>query len=155
MGNPFVHIELESDDVAKSKKFYKKLFDWSLKDMPMGPGMVYTGIGVGKGTGGGMQQSQSPGVNRWLPYVEVADVKKTIAKAKKGGAVILVEYQEIPGMGALGVFTDPSGALLGIWEPAKKSAKKDSKKKKDAKKTEAKKSAPKKAAAAKKKAKKG
>ena len=31
MANPFVHIELETNDVAKAKTFYSKLFDWKLK----------------------------------------------------------------------------------------------------------------------------
>ena len=28
MGNPFVHVELSSDDTGKSKEFYSKVFDW-------------------------------------------------------------------------------------------------------------------------------
>ncbi|MDA0337541.1 MAG: VOC family protein [bacterium] len=51
MANPFVHIELSTDDVAKAKKFYRGVFDWKLADMPMGPDMVYTMIDVGKGVG--------------------------------------------------------------------------------------------------------
>ena len=34
MGNPFVHIELQTKDLAKAKEFYSKLFDWKLEDMP-------------------------------------------------------------------------------------------------------------------------
>ena len=132
MGNPFVHIELNSGDLAKSKKFYKGLFQWDMKDMPMGPGMTYTTIGVGKGVGGGMQASQWPNnQSLWLPYVEVADVRKTIAKAEKTGAQILIDHMDVPGMGALGVFIDPNGAALGVWQPAppaRKSAKKGAKK---------------------------
>ena len=37
MANPFVHVELSSTDVAASKTFYGKLFDWQLEDVPMGP----------------------------------------------------------------------------------------------------------------------
>jgi predicted enzyme related to lactoylglutathione lyase len=54
MSNPFAHIELTTSDLGKAKKFYKKLFDWKLTDMPMGPGSVYTMIAPGKGPGGGM-----------------------------------------------------------------------------------------------------
>ena len=45
MGNPFVHIELSTDDVAKAKKFYKSVFDWKLSDIPK---MGYTMLDVGK-----------------------------------------------------------------------------------------------------------
>ena len=116
MGNPFAHIELAADDVAAAKKFYKSVFDWKLQDMP--GDMPYTMIGVGEGVGGGMTAKmmgpQQP--TAWLPYVHVADVKKTIAKAKAAGAQIYVEYQEIGDMGAIGVFADPQGAALGVWE---------------------------------------
>jgi hypothetical protein len=128
MPNPFVHVELNTDDVAKAKKFYKALFDWKLG--PMGPD--YTGIDVGKGTGGGMQKKPMPEApTQWLPYVDVADVKKTIAKAKKLGATIHVEYMEIGTMGAIGIFSDPSGAAIGVWAAAKppKAAKKPAAKK--------------------------
>ncbi|MDP1822336.1 MAG: VOC family protein [Archangium sp.] len=118
MGNAFVHIELNTDDLKGSKKFYTKLFKWKLGEMP-GP---YTTINTGpKATGGGMQVKPMPEApTAWLPYVEVADVKKTIAQAKKLGASIALEYQPIPGMGAIGIFIDPAGAALGVWAPAKK-----------------------------------
>ena len=38
MANVFCHIELSTSDVAAAKKFYTKLFDWKLSDMPMGEG---------------------------------------------------------------------------------------------------------------------
>jgi predicted enzyme related to lactoylglutathione lyase len=30
MANPFVHVELMSTDVNRSKEFYGKLFDWKM-----------------------------------------------------------------------------------------------------------------------------
>ncbi|MEW5851610.1 MAG: VOC family protein [Myxococcota bacterium] len=127
MGNPFVHIELSTDDVSKAKKFYKGLFQWKVSDMKLGPGMTYAMIDFGKkDMGGGMQKNMSPMPSNWLPYVQVDDVKKTIAKAKKMGAQILIDYQPIPDMGALGIFTDPSGATLGVWEAAKAAPRKAS-----------------------------
>lgn len=120
MPNAFCHIELNTDDVAKAKKFYKSVFAWKLNDMP---GMPYTMIDVGQGVGGGMQVKPMPDApTSWLPYVEVESVKATIAKAKKGGAAIVVEFMAIGGNGAIGIFMDPSGAPLGVWEPAKKAA---------------------------------
>ncbi|HSQ67761.1 MAG TPA: VOC family protein [Polyangiaceae bacterium] len=133
MGNPFVHVELHADDVGAAKKFYKSVFDWKLEDMP---GTDYTMIGVGKGAGGGMMKKPMPDQpSAWLPYVEVADVKKTIDKARKAGANVLVPYQSIGDMGAIGVFMDPAGAALGVWELAKKAATPKKAAKKAAKKT--------------------
>jgi len=136
MGNPFVHIELSADDIAAAKKFYKSLFDWKLQDTEM-PGMTYTMLNVGKGTGGGMMKkhmAEQP--TAWLPYVEVADVAKSLVKAKAAGATVVVERTAIgENMGAFGVFVDPQGAALGLWEAAKKApAKRAAAKKKPAKK---------------------
>jgi predicted enzyme related to lactoylglutathione lyase len=129
MPNAFCHIELATDNVATSKKFYKSLFKWKVESMGKAMG-GYAMIDVGKGVGGGMMTKPMPEQpTAWLPYVEVDDVKKTIAKARKLGADVKVEYMEIPGgMGAFGVFVDPSGAGIGVWEQAKKKAKKAKKK---------------------------
>jgi predicted enzyme related to lactoylglutathione lyase len=143
MTNAFVHVELNTDDVAKAKQFYKKIFKWKLEDMKMGPGMTYTMVKPDKGTGGGMQAKPMPDApTMWLPYVEVDNVKQTIGKAKKAGAQIIVDAMEVPGTGTMGIFLDPTGAVLGLWQPApmqaaprgRKSAPKKAAKRKTAKK---------------------
>jgi predicted enzyme related to lactoylglutathione lyase len=133
MANPFAHIELTTSDLGAAKKFYKKLFDWKLTDMPMGEGGgVYTMIAAGKPPGGGMQAQPMPGAPvTWLPYVEVDDVKKSLAKAEKGGAKVIMPMMDIGKNGIIGIFVDPAGAMLGVWskaKPAKKGAKKAAKK---------------------------
>ena len=127
MPNPFAHIELTTDNLKAAQKFYSKVFAWNLKEMP---GMNYTLIDVGSGTGGGMQMKPMPEApTGWMPYVQVDDVKATVAKATKAGATAMLPYQEIGDMGAIGVFADPNGATIGVWEakqapPAVKAEKK-------------------------------
>jgi uncharacterized protein len=120
MPNPFVHVELHSSDPAKAKSFYGQLFNWKLEDMEMGPGMTYTMIQPGEGTGGGMMKQMVPGApSAWLAYVIVDDVKASTAKAKSLGAQILRDVDEVPGMGWFSVIADPTGAPLGLWQAAK------------------------------------
>ena len=64
MANPFVHVELDTTDLAKAKSFYQSLFAWTLKDEDMGGGMIYTMIDVGDGTGGGMMKHPMPAHGR-------------------------------------------------------------------------------------------
>ncbi len=133
MANPFAHIELTTTDLGKAKKFYKKLFDWKLTDTPMGAGGgIYTMIVPGKGPGGGMQSQPMPEAPvTWLPYVEVDSVKKSLAKAEKNGAKVVLPPMDIGKNGIIGIFVDPAGAMLGVWSkaaPAKKTAKKAKKK---------------------------
>jgi len=144
MPNPFAHVELNTDDVKKAKKFYQAVFAWKLNDMP---DMGYTMIDVSGGVGGGMQKKQSADApSAWLPYVHVDDVKATIAKAAKAGATILLPFQEIGEMGAIGIFVDPAGATLGLWEEKQGAAQPPPAEEKPARKT-AKKAPAKKAAA--------
>lgn len=119
MPNPFAHVELNTGDLKKAKKFYQAVFSWSLRELPE---MGYTMIDVGAGVGGGMQK-MAGAPTAWLPYVQVDDVKKTLATAKKAGAKIAVDFMSIGEMGAIGVFVDPTGASLGIWQMGKAPAK--------------------------------
>ena len=41
MANPFVHVELQTNDPARAQQFYTSLFGWKLQDVPM-PGGTYT-----------------------------------------------------------------------------------------------------------------
>ena len=116
MGNPFVHAELMSTDVRKSKDFYVKLFDWKLEDIQL-PEMPYTMINVGEGTGGGMLKNPMPGApSSWMVYVLVDDVKAATAKARTLGANVMKDVSEVPDMGWFSIITDPTGAMLGLWQ---------------------------------------
>lgn len=120
MPNPFAHVELSTDDVKKAKKFYSSVFAWKLNDMPA---MAYTMIDVSGGVGGGLQKKQaSEQPTAWLPYVQVDDVKATMAKVLKAGGKAMLEYQEVGDMGSIAIFVDPQGATLGLWAPKPVSA---------------------------------
>ena len=115
MANPFVHVELQTQDVAKSKKFYSSMFGWKLEEIP---GMDYTIINVGEGTGGGMMKKPVPGIpDNWLPYILVDDVAASTKKALSLGATIAKEITEVPGMGWFSVILDPTSAAFGLWQP--------------------------------------
>jgi predicted enzyme related to lactoylglutathione lyase len=118
MANPFVHVELNTTDVAKAKAFYSKLFDWQLEDVPMGPDGNYTMIKVGEGTGGGLMKHPMPGApSFWLSYVLVDDIGAATKKAKSLGATVVKDVTEVMGAGWLSIIADPTGAALGLWKP--------------------------------------
>jgi len=113
MGNPFVHVELHTKDITKAKKFYKGLFSWDLKEIPE---MGYTLINAGEGTGGGMCEGCDDS-SGWRAYVLVEDIQVATKKAASLGAKIVSEVQEVAGAGWLSVIADPTGAILGLWQP--------------------------------------
>ncbi len=115
MANPFVHIELQTRDVAKSKKFYASMFNWKMKEIL---GMDYTIIDVGEGTGGGIMKNPKPGDrDNWLPYILVDDVAASTKKAASLGATIAQDITEVPDMGLFSVIIDPTGSPFGLWQP--------------------------------------
>ena len=121
MPNPFVHVELNTTNLPKAEAFYKKMFAWKLKDMPHEELGTYTMIDVGDGTGGGMMKQMIPGApSAWMPYVYVKDIDASTKKAKKLGAKVMKDVTEVMGMGWLSIITDPTGAVLGFWEPKNK-----------------------------------
>jgi len=148
------HYELQTTDPAAAKKFYKAMFKWKFQDMPM-EGGTYTVVQGpdGKGFGGIMQQPPDAPHPMWMAYVLVHSVKAKIKRAEQLGAKILVPYKAIPDMGAFGVFLDPQGAAIAIWEESKKAkpAAPPTEAAAPVKETAKKKAAPKKKAASKKK----
>jgi predicted enzyme related to lactoylglutathione lyase len=66
MSNPFVHIELHSNDPKAARKFYGGLCDWDYQEMEKG-GSAYTNISPGEGTGGGMMKNEIPGTVDFPP----------------------------------------------------------------------------------------
>ena len=121
MANPFVHVELVTTDVNQAKSFYGSLLDWKLEDVPMDSGMVYTMIKVGEGTGGGMMKHPMPGTpSAWLAYVNVDNVAAATPKAKSLGATVLRDVTEVPNGGSFSIIVDPTGAMLGLWQPKQK-----------------------------------
>lgn len=119
MANPFVHVELQTNDLAKAKSFYSKLFDWKLEDVPMpGTGGTYTMIGVGEGTGGGMLKSMAlaGAPPQWLAYVGVGDVASSTRKARELGAKVVLDKTEVGEFGWMSILTDPTGATFALWQ---------------------------------------
>jgi len=122
VGNPFVHVELNTPDPKKAKEFYSKLFQWQLDDVENKevPGGVYTTIKVGEGTGGGIMKQVPNGPSGWLAYVLVDDIRAATKKAQSLGAEVMKDVSEVMGMGWLSLIKDPTGSILGLWQPKSK-----------------------------------
>ena len=116
MANPFVHVELQTNDPTSARKFYTSLFGWKLQDVSMSGG-TYTMIDVGEGVGGGMM-SDADAPPHWLAYVSVDDVRAKTAQAKSLGATVLQDILKVGDYGTMSVIRDPSGAVVALWQAA-------------------------------------
>jgi predicted enzyme related to lactoylglutathione lyase len=113
----WVWNELYTDDVAKSVAFYTKFAGFTEEKMPMKDGSYHILNAGGKGRAGVMK-SPMPMPQAWLPYVQVASVDDSVAKAKKLGATVHLAGEDIQGVGRIAIFSDPQGGMLGLLQPA-------------------------------------
>jgi uncharacterized protein len=114
----WVWNELHTTDVAKALLFHERVVGFSHRAMDMGSGGVYHVLSKGGVERGGVTHWLAPGAPaHWLPYVAVDDADATLARAKERGATILFGPEEIPGVGRLGGWADPTGAALAIIKP--------------------------------------
>jgi hypothetical protein len=99
MGNPLVHVKLNTTCPKRAKEFFGQLFDWVLEDMDMSAGGTCTMIKVGDGTGGSTMKHPVAGApSLWIPYVLVDDLAAATSRAKQLGAHIIKETEPVPDM---------------------------------------------------------
>ncbi len=116
MPNPFAYAELHTQNPSAAKDFYRRLLDWKMTDATT-PGGSYTEIEPGDGIAAGLVRSANDNApSHWLPYIGVTDLVASSAKAKELGARALREMVPVPDLGRYSVFSDPTGALFGLWE---------------------------------------
>ena len=112
--------DLGTPDVAGAKKFYRAIFGWTAKDLPMGPDFEYSMMGV-KGKKVCVLYAMSEDQRKakvppsWLPYVSVASVAATAKRAGAAGGTIIMKPMEVP-EGSMAIIQDPTGAALGLWQ---------------------------------------
>ena len=117
MNRSFVHLELNTDDTAAAKEFYETLFGWAYQDIPIGDN-VYTGVTSAVAPGAAMQMRPKGAQTGWLPYIGVDDVEVALEVAEEAGAKIIHPFTEVPHFGYFAIISDPTGAQLGLWQPA-------------------------------------
>ncbi len=116
MGRPVVHWELWSEDPEKVSDFYREVFDWEINHIPdMNYHMVATG-GEGGINGGIMKPQKGPWPGNLAFYIDVDDLDAYSDKIRAAGGKIVVDKQEVPGVGVLSLFEDPEGRVLGMWK---------------------------------------
>ncbi len=112
------HIDIVSDDPAKSGEFYRQLFGWSVETNEE---LGYTGFSDGHVNGGfpDLTNGFEPVRNVLEPgdvlcYVEVEDLEATLAQAVELGGEVLLEKTEAAPGDHLGIFRDPAGVKFAV-----------------------------------------
>ena len=117
MGTPVVHWEFWSKDAASVSDFYSKVFGWKITTMPPMNNYHMVDTGGGGINGGIMTPDRSgPWPGNMSFYIDVDDLAAYRKKITDAGGRIVVEEQEVPGMGSFSLFADPEGRVIGIWK---------------------------------------
>jgi uncharacterized protein len=112
--NPVVHLELHTCDRSSARDFYAGLCGWRSQRIEAAGGS-YLALDLGRRFGGGIVEC---GTERslWLPYVEVADVEAATERARRLGAVVLLEPRRGPA-GRRSVVSTPAAGEVAFWQP--------------------------------------
>ncbi|MFC9734375.1 VOC family protein [Streptomyces roseolus] len=121
--NTLVWVELHTPDPEAALDFYRSLFEWRWAEMAA-PGMTYRVVSTADGDqqdasfGGAAELQDSGERTRWVPYFAVEDADATADAVTASGGTVLLPPADIPDVGRLAWFADPSGAEFAVLKPA-------------------------------------
>jgi hypothetical protein len=109
-------VDLQTPDTKAAQAFYGSIFGWTATEIPDagGYGMFQIDGANVCGLGPTMGEGQPPA---WTNYVNVVDAEATMARVIIAGGTVLMEPMAVMEAGHMALFADPTGAVLGLWQP--------------------------------------
>src|SRR5262249_9168071 len=100
------------------RAFYSELFGWKAEEPNAEFGGYWMFFKDGVQIAGGMRNDGSSGTpDAWSVYLAVDDTEATVAQASSRGAQVIVPTMPIADLGTMAVIADPTGAVIGLWQP--------------------------------------
>jgi len=115
----FCHIEIPTNDLEASKRFYGEVFGWK---MTYDAAMDYLMFEPDEGPGGGFYKVDYVGVGAVIVYVKVPSIDEAMRRIIANGGSEVTPKTSLGEMGWYAVFRDPVGVKIGLWETAAKAA---------------------------------
>jgi predicted enzyme related to lactoylglutathione lyase len=111
-------VELNTTDGDASANFYSRLFGWTVTDAEPADqtGGYRMFLQDGKTVAGLMAQADLPH-SAWATYVSVDDAEEAASRVTSAGGQTIVGPMDVMDIGRMAVFSDPSGAPFGVWQP--------------------------------------
>jgi hypothetical protein len=110
-------VDIGTPDLPAAKAFYGGLFGWEIPEGPPETG-GYSLAEIGGKPVAGIGPKMDPNApTAWMTYVNVDDADEVVAKVTASGGQVLVAPMDVMDVGRLGIFADPVGAVIGIWQP--------------------------------------
>lgn len=113
----FCWIELATNNGAAARAFYTELFGWTLREVPISEGAVYTiFLNDGRDVAAMFVTGNAKVPPNWTSYIAVADVDDSVAKARELGGSVLAGPMDVGDFGRMAMLTDNQGAAFAIWQ---------------------------------------
>jgi uncharacterized protein len=113
-----IWLDLSSGDPEASRTFYATLFGWHAEP---NPDPQYGGYAVATLDGrdvagiGPKMMPQAP--TAWLIYIGTSDAAALADSVTRAGGTVVAPPMDVGPQGRMAVFQDPSGAVIGAWQP--------------------------------------
>ena len=111
-----IHFECQSPDPASSMEFFSKALQWEFEgwhDFPYW--LATTGPDDQRGINGAVMPTQD-GKPRTVIIMEVPDIAQALEGVEAAGGEIVLQIQDIPGVGQSAYCRDPQGLLFGLFQ---------------------------------------
>ena len=116
MSHPIVHVEISAKDHKAAGKFYSTVFGWKTEEFP---DMNYTTFeGPEHSVGGGFNpvNDDNP-AGTIMVYIDTDNLEETLKAIEANGGKIVMPYLNIPTVGDMAIFQDPTGNTLALLKP--------------------------------------
>ena len=111
-------VDLGTTDLDGAATFYGGLFGWTAQvaEDPEAGGYTLFLLN-GEQVAGAMKTMSAEQPVAWSTYVAATDADATMAKAEAAGAQTIMPAMDVTDVGRMAMFADPTGAVLGLWQP--------------------------------------
>jgi predicted enzyme related to lactoylglutathione lyase len=109
-------VDLSTPNPAAAASFYSALFGWDVQVGPPEAGGYAIAHLRGRPVAG-IGPQQNPGPPVWATYVNVDNADATLAKVEPAGGKVFMPGFDVMDVGRMGFFADPTGAVIGVWQP--------------------------------------
>lgn len=111
-------IDLWTSDVEGSRNFYPALFGWEAWERdPAYGGYFQFGHGGHPVAGAMGDMGDMKADDSWKIYFQTSDIEKVAAAVEPNGGTLYGPPMPVGDLGIQCVFSDPSGAVAGAWQP--------------------------------------
>jgi predicted enzyme related to lactoylglutathione lyase len=118
VANAPVWVDLSSTDAARARDYYAKLFGWKVEVAPDPDAGGYALAKLNGKDVAGIGPAQTPdGPSAWMVYIGTHDADKVAKAVEAAGGKVVAPPFDVLKSGRMGVFQDPSGAFISVWQP--------------------------------------